>query len=237
MEKRLAIIPARGGSKRIPKKNIKAFLGRPVISYSINAALNTKLFDEIIVSTDDVEIATMAEKYGAKVPFYRSEKNSDDHATTAEVLTEVVDVLEKSGKIFDVACCIYPAAPLIKFENIIKGYQILRKENRDSVFPVIEFGSPIKRAFIREVEGKTSMIWPEYINSRSQDIDVTYHDAGHWYWFDVAVFKKKRQIFTENVGSLVLESIETQDINDLNDWKLAELKYLLMNKYKLPKIL
>ncbi|MGM5630006.1 pseudaminic acid cytidylyltransferase [Apibacter raozihei] len=222
----LAIIPARGGSKRIPRKNIKNFLGKPIISYSIRSAIDSNLFDEIMVSTDDSEIAEVAQKYGAKVPFMRSEENSNDYSTTMDVLQEVLDNYELIGKKFDHACCIYPTAPLIKKGDLIKGYETLQKGIFDSVFPIVAFSYPVWRS-VKIIDGKTKMIWPEYSNSRSQDLDSVYHDAGQWYWFMVKKFS--HTLFMENSTSIILSELSVQDIDNETDWKLAELKYKLNN--------
>ncbi|WP_128331183.1 pseudaminic acid cytidylyltransferase [Apibacter sp. HY039] len=222
----LAIIPARGGSKRIPRKNIKNFLGKPIISYSIRSAIDSNLFDEIMVSTDDSEIAEVAQKYGAKVPFMRSEENSSDYSTTMDVLKEVLDNYELIGKKFDHACCIYPTAPLIKKGDLIKGYETLQKGIFDSVFPIVSFSYPVWRS-VKIIGGKTKMIWPEYSNSRSQDLDSVYHDAGQWYWFIVKKFS--HTLFMENTTSIILSELSVQDIDNETDWKLAELKYKLNN--------
>ena len=172
MKKRiLAIIPARGGSKRIPGKNIKDFLGKPVIAYSIQAALKCKLFDEVMVSTDDDAIAKIALQYGAVVPFRRSKKNSDDHATTMDIIMEVLDTYkQESNKEFDLVCCIYPAAPLVKPGHLAEGLQVLEKKDLTSVSPVVAYGSPVWRGVEIDNSGKVKMLWPEFVNSRSQDL-------------------------------------------------------------------
>lgn len=219
----LAIIPARGGSKRIPRKNIKDFLGKPVIAYSIEAALNSDLFDEVMVSTDDQEIAEIADKYGAKIPFMRSKKNADGYATTMDVIHEVLNYYkEKQKKEFQFACCIYPTAPLIKISHLHEGFEILKKQNYISVFPIVVFSYPVWRGLEVEEEGKTMMLWPEYLNSRSQDLKKVYHDAGQWYWFNTA--KIIDTLFTNNSGAIILAEEEVQDLDTITDWKLAEMK-------------
>ncbi len=224
----LCIIPARGGSKRIPRKNIRDFLGKPIIAYSIEAALKSGLFEEIIVSTDDQEIAEVAIKHGAKVPFMRSADASNDHATTMDVIFEVLGNYEKlQGKFFEKVCCIYPTAPLIKEEHLRAGFELLINKGFDSVFPVVSFGYPIWRGLKLE-EGKTKMIWPEYQNSRSQDLEKAYHDAGQWYWFNPK--KINKNLFTENTGSIILDEMEVQDIDHLSDWKIAEMKYRALHE-------
>lgn len=225
----LAMIPARGGSKRIPRKNIKNFLGKPIIAYSIEVALQSGLFEEVMVSTDDEEIAEIAEKYGAKVPFLRRAETSDDHATTMEVILEVIEEYKKQqSRKFEYLCCIYPTAPLIKSDHLKAGFDLIKTKNHLAVLPVVLFGYPIWRGLIITDEGKTEMIWPEFQKARSQDLRKTYHDAGQWYWLDI--IKATDSIFTQNTGSIVLSEEEVQDIDTLSDWKLAELKYKLLHE-------
>lgn len=230
-KKLLAIIPARGGSKRIPRKNIKDFLGKPIIAYSIETALKSKLFDEVMVSTDDEEIAEVAKKYGAKVPFMRSEKNSDDHSTTTDVVEEVLDEYFKRGINFDIFCCIYPTAPLITRENLKQGLDLLTKKNFDSVFPVVQFSYPIQRSF-KITDSNVVMIWPENINKRSQDLETAYHDSGQFYWMWTAKFRENKKLFKANSGAIVLDDLFVQDIDNLSDWELAEFKYQFIHKNK-----
>jgi len=222
----LAIIPARGGSKRIPGKNIKEFLGKPIIAYSIQTALESNLFQEVMVSTDDSQIADIALRYGAKVPFMRSKENSDDFAGTADVLFEVLVDYKKNGIFFDSACCIYPTAPLLKRENLIETYNLLISENYDTVFPVVKFSYPIFRALKFE-NNKVNMIWEENLSKRSQDLPDSFHDTGQFYWFKINEFLKQKKLFTENSGALILKETQVQDIDNETDWKLAELKYKL----------
>jgi pseudaminic acid cytidylyltransferase len=225
----LAIIPARGGSKRIPRKNIKDFLGKPIIAYSIEAALNSGLFEEVMVSTDEIEIAEIALKYGAKVPFYRSSKASNDTATTMDVILEVVSEYKNNiDTVFDLICCIYPTAPLINVLHLKRGMVLLCDSNFDSVFPVVSYSYPIWRGVEVLKDGKTQMVWPEYKHSRSQDIKKVYHDAGQWYWMNMN--RISDSVFTENTGSIILSELEVQDIDTLTDWKLAALKYGLLNE-------
>ena len=225
----LTIIPARGGSKRIPKKNIRDFLGKPIIAYSIETALQSGLFEEVMVSTDDKEIAEIAIKYGAKVPFYRSDEASNDFATTMTVIQEVItDYMNKLNKEFDLVCCIYPTAPLIQVQHLKTGLDLILTKNFDSVFPVVAFGYPIWRGLELLDGEKTQMVWPEYQNSRSQDLKKIYHDAGQWYWMNMKQLGDS--IFTQNTGSVILSDNEVQDIDNITDWKLAEMKYKLLNE-------
>lgn len=226
--KSIAIIPARGGSKRIPRKNINNFLGKPIIAYSIETAINSGLFDEVMVSTDDEEIAAIAREYGAKVPFMRSEGTSDDYATTAAVLEEVLTIYKADGKSFQYGCCIYPTAPLLQVSTLLQGFELLKEQHFDSVFPVLQYSYPIWRSLKLE-DGKAKLNWPEHLNSRSQDLPAAYHDAGQFYWFSTEKFMMQKALFTENSGAVTLDELDVQDIDNLTDWKLAELKYKLIH--------
>lgn len=228
----LAIIPARAGSKRIPRKNIKDFLGKPIIAYSIEAALKSKLFAEVMVSTDEHEIAEIAIKHGAKVPFLRSEANADDFAGTADVLIEVLEQYAKIGRAFDYACCIYPTAPLISTERLAKGFEQIVTNKNDIVFPIVAFSYPVWRGLRLAPNGRTSMVWPEHLNSRSQDLEDTFHDAGQCYWFNIDSLKREKKLFTNNTAGIVLDQTEVQDIDNLTDWKLAQLKYAYLQSLK-----
>ncbi len=228
MEKCLAIITARGGSKRIPGKNIKLFLGHPIIKYSIDAALRAGCFEEVMVSTDDSEIAEIAEKLGAKVPFLRSEAASNDFATTADVIEEVLLEYKLRGKEFEHCCCIYPTAPFISQERIREGFDMLRNADADSVIPVVSFSYPIQRAFKIE-NGYLTMIWPENLNTRSQDLIPAYHDAGQFYWLNVKSFLKEKKLYTADTIPLIISELEVQDIDNEEDWKIAELKYNILH--------
>ena len=223
----LCIIPARGGSKRIPRKNIKLFLGKPIIAYSIEAALHSGLFDEIIVSTDDNEIAEIAKGYGAKVPFLRTEKTSNDYATTFDVVEEVLLLYKEFNKVFDYTCCLYACAPFVTKGKLIDSFQVLKSNNFDSVFPVMPFGFPIQRALKMDDDNKINFFYPEFSLSRSQDLEQSYHDAGQFYWMNTEKCLQHRKILSDNTGSIVISEMEGQDIDNEIDWKLAELKYEL----------
>lgn len=220
----LAIIPARGGSKRIPRKNIKDFLGKPIIAYSIETALKSKIFDEIMVSTDDREIAKIAKKYGAKVPFLRSKKNSDDFSTTDEVIEEVLNEYEKRMIHFDIFCCIYPTAPLIQMITFKKCFDLLLKNKFDSVFPVIQYSSPIQRA-LKMSGSKVELYYPKNLGKRTQDFQHSYYDSGQFYWMWTNKFIKTKTTFPKNTGAIVISDLIAHDIDNLDDWKMAELKY------------
>lgn len=223
----LCIIPARGGSKRIPRKNIKDFLGKPIIAYSIEAALNSELFDEVMVSTDDDEIAEIAIKYGAKVPFMRSKENADDVATTYEVIEEVIQCYIDQGRNFENVCCIYPCAPFVSIEKLEEAHKKLDQFN--AVFPIVQYGFPIQRALKKDGNDKIDFIQPEFALSRSQDLNVSFHDAGQFYWLNIKKMFENKSIMSDNTGSVVLSEMEVQDIDNEIDWHLAELKFKVNN--------
>ena len=225
----IAIIPARGGSKRIPKKNIKDFLGKPIIAYSIEVALKSRLFDEVMVSTDSEEIAFIATEYGASVPFMRSERSSDDNATTVDVLLEVLGDYNKQGKTFDKLCSIYPTAPFITSEKLCAAYDMLRSRNVDAVIPVVPFSYPPLRGLVIE-NSLLKMKWPENLNVRSQDLETIYHDCGQFYFVRVEALLREKTLFCERTVQVINSELEVQDIDNEDDWKLAELKFGLMNK-------
>lgn len=224
---RIAIIPARGGSKRIPRKNIKEFCGKPILAYSIEAALGSELFDEVMVSTDDDEIAEIAIKYGASVPFMRSAEAANDFAILRDVLVEVLKKYSEQGKKFDEICCILPTAPLIEVGDIIKSHEILEKEECVSVVPVVKYSYTIFRSLKIE-NGKLVMNWPENYSKRSQDLPDAYHDAGLFYWYGKKYFEVKLAGFGENAYPYVLDEKKVQDIDTLDDWEIAEMKYKML---------
>ncbi len=226
----IAIITARGGSKRIPHKNIKPFCGKPIIMYSIKAALDAGVFDTIMVSTDSEEIAEMAVKIGAEVPFMRSEVTSNDFATTSEVLIEVLDMYKDRGQVYDFGCCLYPTAPFINGDILKKAFELFKCSSAQTLLPVVAYSFPPQRGvFIRE--GKIVLSQPEYLNTRSQDIEKMYHDSGSFSIFRVAEFIKEGKLITDNTIPYVLDEIMVQDIDNPSDWKMAELKYdLLINQ-------
>lgn len=228
----IAIITARGGSKRIPKKNIKNFLGQPIIKYSIDAALLASCFDEVMVSTDNTEIATIAENYGAKVPFMRSNETSNDFATTAEVISEVLRSYEKINIRPEYVCCIYPTAPFITANKLKQAYDLLILNKAKSVVPIVRFGFPILRSFKIEDE-LVKMNWPEYMNTRSQDLPQSFHDCGQFYFLHVPSFLAEQKLFTDKTFPIEMPESEVQDIDNEEDWKVAEIKYtFLLEKLK-----
>ncbi len=224
--KKIAVITARGGSKRIPGKNIKEFCGKPILAYSIQAAVEADIFDEVMVSTDSREIADIAEKYGASVPFMRSEETSNDFATTNDVLREVFKEYKKQGKTFDVAVCIYPTAPFVTADKL-KSAAALMKEGVDGVTPVVRFSFPPQRAMVIR-DGELNYQYPEYKYARSQDLEPVYHDCGQFYVLrpeNILEGKEKLKVLP-----YVCSELEVQDIDNEEDWKLAEIKYRMMNK-------
>lgn len=226
---KIAIITARGGSKRIPRKNIKSFLGKPIIAYSIKAALESNFFDQVMVSTDDEEIAEISLNYGASVPFLRSKENSDDYSGTTEVLLEVLQEYRLKGENFDAACCLYPTAPFVTGKKIKDSYEFFWQNNYETVFPVVRFSSPIQRALRVGVENKISMFYPENRTKRSQDLEEAFYDAGQFYWIRPELLKQNKKLWTENSGVVVYDETEVQDIDNEIDWKLAEVKFRFNN--------
>lgn len=226
---KIAIIPARGGSKRIPRKNIRNFLGKPIIEYSIKTALESGIYDVVMVSTDDVEIADLAKKCGAEVPFYRSSDTSDDNATTAAVLLEVLEKYEGQGKFFDIGTCIYPTAPFITEKVLKESFTLLESGKYDTIFPVVRYSYPIQRA-LKVENNKMKLFSEQYKNSRSQDLEPSFHDAGQFYTFKVKEFKELENLWTENTGVIEMPELEVQDIDNEEDWKIAELKFNLIDR-------
>lgn len=229
MGSRIAIITARGGSKRIPRKNIKDFCGKPILAYSIEAALQSGLFDEIMVSTDDVEIAEIARQYGAKVPFYRSRETSNDYATTNDVLLEVLSEYEKRGQIFETAVCIYPTAPFVTAGKLQQGIRQLEESDADTLIPVVTFSYPPQRAMIVENQ-RLIFEYPQYLDSRSQDLVPHYHDVGQFYVFRTKAFHENRRLMVGNILPFVVSELEVQDIDNETDWEIAQMKYRLMQE-------
>jgi len=229
MTKNLCIIPARGGSKRIPRKNIKDFLGKPIIAYSIEAALKSNLFDEVMVSTEDEEIAKIAKQYGAKVPFFRSGNNANDFATLADVIDEVKVEYKKQNKSFLKVCCILPTAPLLTIDLLKEGLKRL-DENPSlcSIKPILRFSYPIQRAItLNEKTNEVKMLNPQHKNTRSQDIEICFHDAGQFYWM-----KYDEGLRTEPKGGFEISETYAQDIDTLEDWKLAEFKFKFFQNFQ-----
>ncbi|MBR1930476.1 MAG: pseudaminic acid cytidylyltransferase [Lachnospiraceae bacterium] len=227
--RKIAIITARGGSKRIPRKNIKEFCGKPILAYSIEAAIASKLFDVVMVSTDDKEIAEIAKQYGAQVPFYRSERTANDFATTNDVLLEVLEEMEMRGEHFDLGCCIYPTAPFATADKLRQAVKTLEDSDADTLIPVVSFSYPPQRAMIVR-EGRLVFEYPQYLDSRSQDLEPHYHDVGQFYVFRTEAFVQNQKLMVGNILPLVISELEVQDIDNETDWAIAEMKYKLMLK-------
>ncbi len=225
----IAMITARGGSKRIPRKNIKSFLGKPILVYSIAAALQSGIFEEVMVSTDDKEIAEIAKAAGAKVPFLRSEKTAGDFATTGDVITEVLDEYAKCGRSFEYGCCIYPTAPFVTAAKLSTGMEMLHASDADCVIPVVSFSYPPQRALVIEND---MLIFrqPEFMDSRSQDLQPWYHDVGQFYCFRSESFRKSGKLMVGKILPMIVPELEVQDIDTLSDWEIAEIKYQKMKE-------
>lgn len=223
----LAIITARGGSKRIPKKNIKEFCGKPIIAYSIEAALASDLFETVMVSTDSDEIAEISKMYGAEVPFMRSGATSNDLADTTDVLKEVLNEYKKREQSFDAFCCIYPTAPFITPEKLKRSFELLQAEDVYNVIPMVPFSFPPQRGMV--MVGKyIKPAYPEHINKRSQDLEVILHDCGQFYWCKTAAFLKNPDLLADHTIPFIVPETEVQDIDNESDWILAEMKYKYM---------
>ena len=226
----ICVIPARGGSKRIPRKNIKEFNGKPIIAYSIEAALKSNCFSQVIVSTDDDEISEVAKKYGALVPFVRPDELSNDYAGTIPVIKHAIEWMEDNNNYIENVCCLYATAPFIQSKIISKAYQQLQDSNSDYCFSVTSFSFPIQRA-IKIVQGdKVNMFYPEHFNTRSQDLEEAYHDAGQFYWGKAQAFKDESPLFSEVATPYVLPRYLVQDIDTMEDWIRAEAMYKVLQE-------
>lgn len=228
----LAIIPARGGSKRIEHKNIRDFDGQPVIAYSIKAAIGSGCFDTVMVSTDDEEIASVARKFGADVPFMRSADAANDFATTADVIREVIAEYRKRGEEYDAICCLYATAPFVSAERLRAGAQILENGEAQAAFTCVAYSYPTQRCLVIGDNGRIGMKYPEYANARSQDLQPTYHDAGQFYFTTIDAFEKCGSLWGPDTLPIILSEMEVQDIDTPTDWEMAEIKYRLLT---LPK--
>lgn len=224
----IAVIPARGGSKRIPRKNIKPFNGRPMIYYSIKVAQDSKLFDHIIVSTDDEEIADTAISLGAEVPFKRPLELSEDTTPTVPVMAHAVKTCSELGLYAEFFCCIYPCAPFVMKNDLVTALAQLERSRVEFVYPVTEFSHPVQRSMYRSETGEMEFLYPEYELSRTQDLPVTYHDTGQFYWGRSSAWLDMKRMHSEGAG-LVIPNWRVIDIDNADDWKRAELMYKSMN--------
>ena len=227
--KSLCIIPARGGSKRIPRKNIKPFMGKPIIAYSIEAALNSGVFDEVMVSTDDEEIAGVARQFGAAVPFLRSAETANDYATTVDVLLEVVNKYKEQGKVFDTICCLYSTAPFVTSDKLKEASSKI-SETIDACFTIVQYSYPIQRSLRINENEYVEMKFPEHLKSRTQDLEKVYHDAGQFYFVKTDALIQEKTVWCKRTAPLILSELEVQDLDTLTDWQLAEMKYQLLKK-------
>ena len=227
---RLCIIPARGGSKRIPRKNIKEFLGQPVIAYSIKAAIDSQCFDKVIVSTDDAEIAEVAKSFGASVPFMRPDELADDYASTIPVVKHAIEWFDDQGQSPSEVCCLYATAPFVRASTIRKAYEQMQSTQADYCFTATSFAFPIQRAIKITAENRVEMLYPEHLETRSQDLEESYHDAGQFYWGKAEAFKQQKPLFSKSATPYILPRYLVQDIDTLEDWKKAELMYKTIKK-------
>jgi len=225
----VAIVPARGGSKRIPRKNIRPFLGKPILARVLEQLRAADCFDEVMVSTDDEEIAQLARASGAAVPFMRSRESSGDEATTVAVLLEVMAAYERGGRRFAQVCCIYPTAVFITPPLLHEGLRLLRSAGADCVLPVLRFASPIERAF-RVTGGRLEMVDPRHSSTRTADLPPAYHDAGQFYWLRAASLLAQKAIYMRHAVPLLLDEMQAQDINTEEDWRTAEAKFALLRE-------
>ncbi|BBW92216.1 pseudaminic acid cytidylyltransferase [Pseudoalteromonas sp. PS1M3] len=228
----IAIIPARGGSKRIHRKNIKNFHGKPIIAYSIETARKSGVFDRIIVSTDDLEIAEVAKNYGAEVPFIRPSNLADDHTGTLAVLGHALSWLEKSNLIVDYICCIYATSPFLSAQALIEGKKCITSLNLNYAFSATEYNFPIQRAFYFNQKDKITMFQPEHLSSRSQDLTPAYHDAGQFYWCAPNAIKELKPFFSAQSSAILIPKHLVHDIDTIEDWKRAELAYKILQNRK-----
>lgn len=231
-KRKIAIITARGGSKRIPKKNIKEFCGLPIIAYSIRTALGSGLFDEVMVSTDSEEIAETAKKFGADVPFMRSADNSDDYATTEDVILEVLQRYRELGTEYDYVCCIYPTAPFVTEAALAEAMTKMEKYEPSVVIPLVQFSYPPQRCFVVDDRGYARFKYPQYVRTRSQDLEKQYHDAGQFYIYNSDRLIATNGIIEDDFMPIIMPELLVQDIDTEDDWKIAEMKYKIINNIR-----
>ncbi len=225
---KIAIIPARGGSKRIPRKNIKSFCGKPMLAYAIETAFASQLFDKVIVSTDDPEITKIAQEYGAETPFVRPVELANDFANTNDVIKHAIEWLLEQDEKVTTACCIYATTPFLKAEYLVSGYEQLIQNDSSFAFSVTSFPFPVQRAIRITADGLVEAVWPEKIFKRSQDLEEIYHDAGQFYWGKVDAFLEERVIFSKESMPIILPRYLVQDIDTPEDWERATYMYKAM---------
>jgi len=226
----VAIIPARGGSKRIPGKNIKIFAGKPLIAYSIEAALQSGLFEHVFVSTDSPEIAAVAASFGAEIPFMRPANLADDFTGTDAVILDTLNLIKKNGIIAKYVCCIYATAPLVSPKDLKLGFEILCRNKACSAFTVTTYPAPVFRALKINALDRLEMLWPEYRIKRSQDLSEALHDAGQFYWADVKKYLKEKTFWSDDALPIRLPRSRVQDIDTVEDWEMAERMFSLIKR-------
>jgi len=227
----IAIIPARGGSKRIPGKNIKIFAGKPIIAYSILAALESELFDRVIVSTDSLEIAKVAKEFGAEVPFLRDAALAGDFTGTDEVLVDALEIVQNQMNCpVKYLCCLYATAPFVRGKDLRRGYQDLVESGAGTAFTVTNYSAPIFRSLKLNDQGRLVMIWPEFRNERSQDLPEAFHDAGQFYWADAQYYLKEKKLWSDDALPIYVDRQRVEDIDTPEDWIIAEKKFTLLEK-------
>ena len=227
---RLCVIPARGGSKRIPRKNIKSFCGQAMIGYSIKAALASQCFDQVIVSTDDTEIAEVAKSFGAIIPFMRPDELANDYESTVPVIKHALEWFDVQGQSPSEVCCLYATAPFVRADIISKAYEQMQFTQSDYCFTATSFAFPIQRAIKVTAENRIEMLYPKHLETRSQDLEEFYHDAGQFYWGKAEAFKQQKPLFSKKATPYILPRYLVQDIDTPEDWKRAELMYQTLNK-------
>lgn len=227
---KLCVIPARGGSKRIPKKNIKYFCGKPMIEWTILTAIKSNCFDKIIVSTDSEEIAEISKKIGAEVPFLRPNNISDDHTGTIPVISHAINFINDHFSKVDYACCIYATAPFVEASFIQEGFKKIKEENANYSFSATSYPFPIQRAIKITSQNRSQMFFPENFNTRSQDLENSFHDAGQFYWGKASSWLENRRIFDDNSIPIIIPRYKVQDIDDQEDWERAEIIFELIKK-------
>lgn len=226
---KIAVIPARGGSKRIPRKNIKVFCGKPILAWAIEAALESQCFDRIVVSTDDEEIASVAFNCGAEVPFLRPLEISDDFTGTIPVVAHAITALQSQGALLDSVCCIYATAPFLQGSDLNRGLKALEESGADYAFSVTRYEFPIQRAIRIADSGRVEMFYSEHFNARSQDLEASYHDAAQFYWGKANAWLSEKIIFSQDAVPVILPRHRVQDIDTLEDWVQAELMFKSMD--------
>lgn len=220
----IAIIPARGGSKRIPKKNIKNFLGKPIIAYPIKTAIESNLFDKVIVSTDSQEIANIAKAHGAEIPFMRPKQLADDYTPTVPVISHAIKELEKMSVKAKYICCIYPCSPMLNIKDLVHGFDKIKTDRFDFVYPIVEYTHPVYRAMVKDNKGRMKFLFPENELTRTQDIRKSFHDAGQFYWGKHKAWLNNKKMHTDGIG-LEIPSWRVVDIDLNDDWKRAEVLF------------